>query len=168
MDAVDFEGRIATLEQKVLDQYLEQKQKILALTDLLTEQGKETLELRKRVKNLESPKHESHYQKLLEIRFQGKHLHIEGVGTTDVTTSDAHNEVKNWRRYHEVPGQLAKYNHGSPRPRKCVYFFGNPPSSKKIEHILNLMTLQNIEMYSFDLDDEIVAHSCSFSLFIWI
>jgi len=148
------EDRIATLEQK--NKNLETMTSAQAVISL--DKSKEMETLRHRIRDLEKPKHESHYQSLLEKQLKGKHLHIKNVGTTDITTEDSHVEIKRWTRYHEVPGQLSKYNQACPRMRKCVYFFGPPPSSQKMQDILKLMTSQGIEMYSFDADDEIITH----------
>ena len=111
------------------------------------------------IKALQERKQEEvFYQKFLERHLNGKHMRIPGIGTTDVTTDDAHIEIKIWRRFHEVPGQLSKYNQGVPRPRKCVYFFGEAPSEVRIGTIKNMMQEHSIEMYSFDVNDEIVEH----------
>jgi hypothetical protein len=132
---------------------------VAAQAALLTDQSKEIFQLRHRISNLEKPKHEAHYQELLEKRLCGNHLHIQGVGTTDVSTPDAHVEVKRWNRYHEVPGQLDKYHRACPRPRRCVYFFGVPPSAARIHEVLNMMISHGIEMYSVGPDDEVISHT---------
>ena len=41
-------------------------------------------------------KDESFYQALLEKEFKSGHAHLRGVGFTDVTTEDAHIEIKRW------------------------------------------------------------------------
>ena len=103
---------------------------------------------------------EKRYQKLLEDRFQASHLHIPGVGITDITTDDTHIEIKRWSRYHEVPGQLAKYQHAIPRDKLAVYFFGRPPAvNKKYHSILHMTVSFGIETHSIDKDDNIVTHA---------
>jgi hypothetical protein len=103
-------------------------------------------------------KNEKHYQRILEERLSAKHLHIQGVGYTDLTTQDAHIEVKKWSDYHVVPGQLAKYNQAAPRARQCAYFFGPTPDKKRLALIRDLMAKFGIEMFSFDANDVPYAH----------
>ena len=116
--------------------------------------------LEARVKRLERPpKPEAYYQRLVEKITGGKHMHLEGVGTTDVTTPDAHIEIKSWHRYHEVIGQLYKYQKACPRSKSVVYFFGIPPSSKRLNSIVESMVANDIRMYSFDDDEFVVTHN---------
>ena len=103
-------------------------------------------------------KPESYFQELLQRKFNAKRLHIPGVGTTDLTTDEAHIEIKNWKLYDKVPGQLSKYRLGSPRPGSVVYFFGMPPSSCRLKQIKTLMAAHRIQMFSIDDDDVITAH----------
>jgi len=103
-------------------------------------------------------KKESYYQALLSAKLNAGHMRIEGVGITDITTDDAHIEIKHWGRFQEVPGQLAKYQQALPRSRSCVYFFGTEPPKKRYEQIVNLMEAANIEVFSFDVDDEVQEH----------
>ena len=83
---------------------------------------------------------------------------ISGVGTTDITTDDAHIEIKNWGRFQEVPGQLAKYQQAVKRPQSHVYFFGPEPPKQRYEQIHELMEAANIRMFSFDAEDEVREH----------
>ena len=103
-------------------------------------------------------RHEKHYQRLLEERLGGKHLSIPGVGITDVTTDDQHVEIKRWTRYHEVQGQLEKYQRAAHRPQLAVYFFGVRPKPDRIATIERSMAYHKIAMYSFDIDDNIFEH----------
>ena len=108
-------------------------------------------DLKREVQALKQPpKNENYYQNLLEQLTNGKHMHIPGIGRTDVTTNDAHMEIKRWHRYQEVPGQLAKYQSKCPRPRSVVYFFGSMPSNERVRNIQNLMVAHGIEMNYFD------------------
>ncbi len=103
-------------------------------------------------------KKESYYQQLLEKKLNGKRLYIAGVGITDITTPDMHVEIKRWSRYHEVPGQLAKYQQGCRRTKSAVYFFGTIPSLGRQQQIAALMAASRINMYSIDAADEITEH----------
>lgn len=114
--------------------------------------------LRSRFADLEASvtprrKGEKHYQAILERLLSAKRMHIRGVGVTDLTTDDAHIEIKDFMVYHMVPGQLAKYNHVVPRARKCAYFFGKLPNKDRLRLIYELMEQSGIEMYIFDSDD---------------
>ena len=103
-------------------------------------------------------KAETHFQAILEAEFGCGHMHIAGVGTTDITTEDAHIEIKRWGKFQEVLGQLQKYQAAQPRPRSCVYFFGPKPASKRMNMILELMISAGIEVYSFGVDDSVERH----------
>jgi len=59
----------------------------------------------------------------------------------------------------EVPGQLAKYQQAVKRPQSRVYFFGPEPPKHRYEQILGLMEAANIQMFSFDAEDEVKEHS---------
>lgn len=113
---------------------------------------------RKQLAHIVSGKKEAHYQALLEKQLDGTHLTIPGVGRTDITTADAHVEIKRWTRFHEVPGQLAKYQSASPRSRSCVYFFGLLPAEERLRQITALMHSNRIEMFSVDEDDAVVHY----------
>jgi uncharacterized coiled-coil protein SlyX len=103
-------------------------------------------------------KQEDYYQDLLERRFSAGPMKIPDVGRTDITTPDQHIEIKKWGRYHEVPGQLAKYQQGCPRKGLAVYFFGTVPGQSRLRQVEALMRSANIAMYSIDEDDEIVEY----------
>jgi len=142
------ETRLATLEEKVAvlaSQNAALQTEVLHLRAAVADSGKVR-------------KNEDYYQSLLSARMNAGHMSITGVGTTDITTADAHIEIKKWSGYHEVIGQLAKYNRAVKRPRLCVYFFGPEPRKERYEQILDLMTEANIEMYSFDASDEVKSH----------
>lgn len=131
-----------------------------SLTEMLQ---KDLSAAKARIAELESVVHpkrknEKYYQRILEDRLGAKHLWVPGVGETDLTTDDAHIELKKWSEYDDVPGQLAKYNLIIPRPRRCGYFFGPLPGKKRIAFIEALMKSFGIEMYSFDADDDVHRH----------
>ena len=68
---------------------------LVELKEIVRAQGEMIRLLTDRVRKLElgKEKPEKHYQKLVEGLTGGKHLHIPGVGFTDVSTADAHIEV---------------------------------------------------------------------------
>lgn len=112
------------------------------------------------IKGLGKP--EAYYQKFLERRLGAKPLTLP-CGRTDLTTDDAHIEIKSWTRYHEVPGQLGKYQLASPRRQSIVYFFGLEPCKERLDEIETLMRRMSIDMYSIDRQDKIRHHACSVS-----
>ena len=103
-------------------------------------------------------KDEKYYQNILEKTLGARRLHIKGLGITDLTTEDAHIEIKKWNRFHEVVGQLEKYNLRAPRKYKRVYFFGPSPTKTQLENVHNLMEANGIEMFSFDDQDVAWPH----------
>lgn len=100
------------------------------------------------------PKTEKHFQAILSEKLGAAHMYI-AVGITDITTDDAHIEIKRWGRYQEVPGQLAKYHQAVPRPRRCVYFFGDEPGPERYGQILELMKDAGIEVFSVNSQGEV-------------
>jgi hypothetical protein len=134
----------------------EESRAALDRTDQLTKTVEAQAEmirlLTQRVRKLElgKEKPEKHYQKLVEEMTGGQHLHIAGVGFTDVTTAEAHIEVKHWRNYHEIVGQLWKYNSACPRSKRVAYLFGDKPSGKRVEDVFSMLQAQGIEMFIFD------------------
>ena len=103
-------------------------------------------------------KDEIYYQELLERELGGKHLHIAGVGITDITTPDAHIEIKRWRQWKEALGQLTAYQNAVPRRLSCVYFFGPRPGLKSLTAIADCMMKAGVEMYSFASNDAVEHH----------
>jgi hypothetical protein len=106
-------------------------------------------------------KNERYYQRLLEERLGAKHHHLSGIGTTDLTTDDAHIEIKKWSDYDDVPGQLAKYEQKLHRARKMACMFGPTPEKARLRFIFELFTKSKIEMYSFDANDELIRHTAT-------
>ncbi|KAJ3030821.1 hypothetical protein HDV00_008641 [Rhizophlyctis rosea] len=98
-------------------------------------------------------KDERHFQAILQRELNSGRMRVQRLGITDITTDDAHIEIKRWNRFHEVPGQLAKYNQGAPRQVQQVYFFGQTPGQQRLQDIYKLMRTFGIEVYSFDEND---------------
>ena len=129
-----------------------------AQANILAHQSAQQRQLVAAMRKENKKKRETYYQTLLEGKLNAKRSRIPGVGTTDLTTNDAHIEIKNWDNYMKVPGQLASYHQGLPRAKSAVYFFGILPTLKRVNHIRTLMTAHKIAMYSIDEDDEIVDY----------
>lgn len=68
-------------------------------------------------------KNENFYQLLLEEHLGGTHMKL-ACGITDVTTSECHAEIKEWKSWKEAIGQLTCYNAVEPRPVLAMYMFG--------------------------------------------
>lgn len=73
------------------------------------------------------PMKETFYQKILEIMFQGTHQVVKS-GTTDITTSTMHIEIKQAKMYKHALGQLDCYNADEPREELRLYVFGDVSS----------------------------------------
>ena len=52
---------------------------------------------------------ERYYQAILEAKLKAGHMRISKVGETDITTDDAHIEIKKWKDHDKVIGQLFRY-----------------------------------------------------------
>jgi len=105
-----------------------------------------------------SERKEKYYQAILEERFKAGHQRIVGIGETDITTEDAHIEIKRWSKFSDVTGQLARYQRAVRKDHRSVYFFGARPKAAKIKEIYELMCEAGIEMFSFAPDDSVIRH----------
>ena len=56
---------------------------------------------------------ESTYQKHLESILDGKHVDYGIYGVSDITTDILHAEIKSWKSWKNVIGQLLSYNRAS-------------------------------------------------------
>jgi len=137
---------VATLKQETITL----RGKVMALED-----ENKTL----RAAGAKQPKKaERYYQNLLAAKLGFGHCPISRVGVTDITTPDTHIEIKNWKYFDDVPGQLARYQKALARPNQCVYFFGEEPGNERFGQIIELMKDANIEVFSFDAADRIRKH----------
>jgi hypothetical protein len=100
-----------------------------------------------------SERKEKFYQTILESNFEAGHMRISKVGETDITTDDAHIEIKRWKDHDKVIGQRAVK-----RDRLCAYFFGSRPDAAKVQMIYELLHGAGIEMFSFHADGTIEKH----------
>lgn len=93
------------------------------------------------------------FQNLLEKILGGTHLHIPFIGITDITTTEFHAEIKNWKGRHNVLGQLLSYNSNEPRNELRCYLFGKKPSDVKVKNLLASIDAcrYNIKVYSLDV-----------------
>jgi IS1 family transposase len=87
---------------------------------------------------------EHDYQEHLESLIQATHKR-NLYGVTDITTGDAHIEIKRWSDYKTALGQLIAYNHGERKQDLYVYFFGLYPEHKK-EQVVELFKEQGINV----------------------
>ena len=81
---------------------------------------------------------EQDYQKALECILGGKH-HVGSNGISDITTGEFHAEIKYWRNWKSVIGQLSAYNAASPKNELRAYFFGQQPPPDKTQNIMNII-----------------------------
>jgi len=87
---------------------------------------------------------EHDYQHTLESVVHGNHRR-NLYGITDITTDDAHIEIKKWSDYKTALGQLIAYNHGERKKDLYVYFFG-PYAQDKKEKVVELFKAQGINV----------------------
>lgn len=100
--------------------------------------------------NNKGEKLEIYYQKFLEKYLNAKHLKLD-CGITDITTSEMHVEIKNWRTWKHALGQLVVYKQREWRPKLYAVFFGTiTEKTKKIA--IEVFTSKGIGLY--ELIDE--------------
>lgn len=97
---------------------------------------------------LEQANQESFYQKYLETKYNASHT-TNTFGTTDIETDDAIIEIKNWKNYKALLGQILSYTRGVNK-QKIAYFFGKKPG--KLNDILGLMKSHDITVYHITMD----------------
>jgi hypothetical protein len=92
-------------------------------------------------------RNESYYQKIVEEVLQGKHKVLQS-GITDVTNADTHAEIKQWKKYKYLVGQLLSYNMYDNKPNLQAYMFGDYlPAKKKVA--LKVFNYYNIHPFEF-------------------
>ena len=103
-------------------------------------------------------KNEAYYQQILVNMGYGDH-EIYSLGISDITGPDTHIEIKNWKDWIKASGQLDVYNFCLPKQFNAVYFFGEPPKSKKLKDITTFLKSKRVKMFSFHtIDDSITDH----------
>jgi hypothetical protein len=119
-------------------------------------------ELKDRIKHLEvqntmlknkSKRTEAFYQPVVEKYLGGGHKNLR-FGVTDVTTDDAHAEIKNWECMHEAVGQLLLYNFLDPKKELHIYLFGTNISFQKLQLMIRFYKSINFVVHTFSETDE--------------
>ena len=164
---MELEQRFVQLEQQIseltrtntkleqqnikLEKQLEQlnnklEQRISELTQTNTK-------LEQRIAKLEQylkPINEQFYQTWLEKIYNGTHQRNEH-GINDIETDTELIEIKHWKSYKHVYGQLDAYD--PQRTKKwIVYLFGKPP--QKTDVIINYFKMKSIELWKLEYDRE--------------
>ena len=118
----------------------------------------EVYNLKKSSNNTTVEKNEAYYQKILVEKGFGNH-EVVTLGITDITGPNIHIEIKNWKEWIKASGQLDAYNFCSPKTFQAIYFFGEPPTTKKLVEIIKFLESKYIRMFSFHtIDDSITEH----------
>jgi hypothetical protein len=112
------------------------------------------------------PKTEKHYQAILERVTGGTHKVLPS-GITDITTTNMHGEIKQWRKWKHSLGQLLAYNACDWRPNLHVYLFDSYTKQKK-KVALDIFCAYDIrpfefleerdKLYLIDIFDQKVIH----------
>lgn len=71
---------------------------------------------------LKKKKNEDFYQGIMEQYFNATHKTLDS-GITDITTDDAHYEIKRWNCWKEALSQLILYNDDDPKEHMYACFF---------------------------------------------
>lgn len=108
-------------------------------------QENETMKVQLRI--LQEKRNELFYQSILEKYYNASHKTLP-LGITDITTEDAHIEIKNWDSWKEALSQLQIYNDCDPKQYLRVCFFGKCTEKQK-EKVYICMKKYNLELYEF-------------------
>lgn len=106
------------------------------LEDIITRQNDKILGLRNELQKtqqivqrqkvelafLKRKKNEDFYQGIMEQHFNATHKTLDS-GITDITTDDAHYEIKRWNCWKEALSQLILYNDDDPKENMYACFF---------------------------------------------
>lgn len=87
---------------------------------------------------------EDFYQKVLEKFYKATHKVVQ-AGITDITTEDTHIEIKRWKCWKEVAGQLFAYNAYDPKFNLSAIMFGKYASDCK-ESAISILSNSNIKV----------------------
>lgn len=85
---------------------------------------------------------------MLEEFLGGTHQ-VVSSGVTDVTTENAHIEIKEWTSWKMAVGQILCYNSDVPKPNLAIYFFGKYGNDSK-KHVLSKLETFGIKAYEFE------------------
>lgn len=88
---------------------------------------------------------EKFYQQILEKHYRATHKKLKH-GISDITTNDAHIEIKEWDSWIYAVGQLQVYNIDDPKERLRVFLFGKYSKACK-KNAFEIFKFLNIEVY---------------------
>ena len=88
---------------------------------------------------------EKFFQKVLESIYGGSHMKFDG-GESDITTNEAHIEIKRWTCWKEIEGQLSAYNYFSKRDKLIACCFG-PYQDYNKNIAYQVLTSKSIEVF---------------------
>ena len=97
------------------------------------------------------------FQKHLETILHGGHVDYGFFGISDITTDEFHAEIKSWKAWKNVIGQLTSYNHASPRGELRAYMYGVLPCKQKLEVIKLLLTNCSIHLFHIKLCQDVLT-----------
>ena len=100
---------------------------------------------------LKNKKNEQFYQEIMEKHFNAAHKTLN-IGITDITTDDAHYEIKRWSCWKEALAQLQLYNDEDPKEHLYACFFETCTDNHK-EKVQNSLNKYNIECLEFHQDE---------------
>lgn len=121
---------------------------ITALTTELQQKNMTIENMKLEIAFLKNKKNEQFYQEIMERQFN-KTLNI---GITDITTDDAHYEIKRWSCWKEALSQLQLYNDEDPKEHLYACFFETCTDNHK-EKVQKCLNKYNIECLEFHQDE---------------
>lgn len=117
------------------------------LSDQVTKKDECIANLQEKLHYQTSKRNEDFYQAMLEKHFNATHKRLS-VGITDITTDDAHIEIKRWSCWKEALSQLLLYNRADPKEHIHACFFEKCTEALKKLVVDNFITF-GIEVYEF-------------------
>lgn len=106
------------------------------------------------LRGLQKKRNEDYFQKLLETHYDCTHMKYS-TGVTDLTRHDFHGEIKVWKDWKMVIGQLLTANLHMKRKKLCAYLFGAYTKASKERAVKDLKQF-GIDAYDLlETEDEI-------------
>ena len=124
---------------------------ITALTTELQQKNMTIENMKLEIAFLRNKKNEQFYQEIMERQFNAAHKTLN-IGITDITTDDAHYEIKRWSCWKEALSQLQLYNDEDPKEHLYACFFETCTDNHK-EKVQKCLNKYNIECLEFRQDE---------------
>ena len=153
--SINIHSKTSELHRLVDDIIAQQNNEIVSLKKELEKTKSMLNTTRLEMAFLKRKKNEDFYQALMEQHFNATHKNLDS-GITDITTADAHYEIKRWSCWKEAYAQLILYNDDDPKEHMYACFF-EMCSDKLKNKVHEKFIKYNIKCLEFREDDNCIS-----------